>query len=700
MDACTDAYNVTDCLLEQILEASKETDTDIWDILSFVATLLIGFAALLFAILTIWQASAGPGHCKSSDAAIGNWADLTHYRWNYSELSRQAIAYTPVMTTAMFQHIADTKIKDMDEKPTPGLCRKLVNRILPKQKRHAQPLGTWLLFLRHTGFEHFTWFNCYQRKQTNVDYLPSEFQAAPAYLQADVILALAAASGCYMITLGPDVIYPLITGPKSQVRFRPDTPLGTVGSFEVFEYTQPDRELEEQTERANMYNLLQLPKEELLRWIRSNFCPVQQGRWPIQYADDGRDLVSRHEQVSEHIGDKDGMTLCQCSGMLQDIARQHDSQWLLCAEPLEQREVFPADRAEVEGILATTVIQGTLWSPDHSNENDLMECLGFGTWGKFLAKLNWIDGGHQVPTNTRYARHYNGTPPGDEPKHYQSWEHNENGTAADKGTSHHGRRRRDFSVADGDLSEWEIFALAFRLLITDSQTVKQHFFSLARQGRIEIRKIMAKQIQYVDEELFKDADTAACVTLETAIVSAALLRLKAHEKDILTVTQDVGGIKGGANAGSWSLRGGRASTDRTIRSILSMLQTADQREGDALAQLYRLLVRDVFPDCQPRQVDILIQALARLSLKRPAKTEWNGEAKSPIDFIMREKKPREEDRTTLSKKPAQEASELDRRCIRDLLIYRSLLFAYICLTTLDNSAILESGIGNHIVPFI
>ncbi|KAK6844073.1 hypothetical protein PG987_004933 [Apiospora arundinis] len=174
-------------------------------------------------------------------------------------------------------------------------------------------------------------------------------------------------------------------------------------------------------------------------------------------------------------------------------------------------------------------------------------------------------------------------------------------------------------------------------------------------------------------------------------------------------------VKGAStrDRGAWG--GGRASTDRTIRSILSMLHTADQQEGDALAQLYRLLVWDVFPDCQPRQVDVLIQALARLSLKRPAMTGWKATRKlygvgeetsseeelvSPIGFIMQEKDTLEEDVTAPPMDSAQEKSELDSRGIRDLLIYRSLLFAYICLTTLDNSDILESGIGNNIVPFI
>jgi len=53
MDNCSDAYNLTDCLLLAVLEAIK--DHNRWDVPTISVTSVIGVVALTFAAMTVIQ---------------------------------------------------------------------------------------------------------------------------------------------------------------------------------------------------------------------------------------------------------------------------------------------------------------------------------------------------------------------------------------------------------------------------------------------------------------------------------------------------------------------------------------------------------------------------------------------------------------------------------------------------------------------
>jgi len=738
MDACTDAYNLTDCLLGQVLDASKEHNK--WDIPSLAVTVIIGVVALIFAFATIWQASTGLGRRKSSGSAIGDWAAFTRHRWNLPELSREAIAYTPVITTTMLQHIAETGIKSqmastdlkMSRKWKIETCMKDTARscLNIKQSPGTRPFGTWLQFLKHTGMERFVWCNPYQVKQTNADYLPSGFQAAPAYMQLDVVIALAAAAGCYTMTIGPGESYPRITGASAVVRFRLGTSLGAVGSFESFESTESDRELERQLEDTGMNDILLW--DNPLEWLRSNFQETKEGNWPIQYNEKLHCHSDPNVESQIHGRHGEALSLCQCSGILRYLIRQHDSLWLLCALPFEQREAFPAERANVERTLATLVVQGSLWSTSSLYETDLIECLGYKSWENFSDQIEWI-------SNTEESKlASNSTKSGwtealNIPNGPQASPRLDKGVVPSESSESSKQRRHPRRQP---LSEWELFVLCFRLLVTDAQTVKKDFFRLPRHWRISIRRKITEQIKAIDKELDRYADTV-CIRIQTSIISAALMQLEPHEEDVMIIAKD---LREKASSYDRLLAAGRspgprALTDRTARNILAMLKIVNQDEGDSLIQLYYFFINIIFSGCSAQQVDVLMQSLFNLRLTNPSERIWkkhldthgNPQAfkrryKDPIDFVLKRQvstsrdpvaqNPAMRNRIVQNKAPqvltvedsagqnTTEQTLVEKDIIRELLIYRSVLFAFVCLTAIDNSAIFESSIRNHIIPFI
>lgn len=121
--------NTTDCLLRAVLHTlqqlqEKDANDDFnWDPLSFVVTVVIGVVALLFAATTIFQGvlTTSPGRRKCSYEAIGPWSALTRRRWNWSELRRDSIAYTPLITVNMLRNsLSIAQAMGLDE-PEPEL---------------------------------------------------------------------------------------------------------------------------------------------------------------------------------------------------------------------------------------------------------------------------------------------------------------------------------------------------------------------------------------------------------------------------------------------------------------------------------------------------------------------------------------------------------------------------------------------------
>lgn len=133
MDNCTNAYNLTDCLLLSILDAVQEPN--VWDAPTFSLTVVIGIVALIFAAMTVIQGLAGPGRRRCSRNAIGNWSQKTKYRLNYSQFRRESVAHTPLLTAGKI--LQKQEEEEEGEKGIKTITKKL-SELVPK----SHPLRT------------------------------------------------------------------------------------------------------------------------------------------------------------------------------------------------------------------------------------------------------------------------------------------------------------------------------------------------------------------------------------------------------------------------------------------------------------------------------------------------------------------------------------------------------------------------------
>jgi hypothetical protein len=161
MDSCADAYNLTDCLLQAVLEAVK--DHNRWDAPTLAVTAVIGIVALTFAAITVLQGvlSAGPGHRKCSQDTIGYWGKNTTRRWNWSEFRRDSFAHTPVITSSMIGVTAwRREMEDIGEIRRQKVdLDKAIEYTIWKQKKQTSTdfPATWLNLLKYIDMDDFVW---------------------------------------------------------------------------------------------------------------------------------------------------------------------------------------------------------------------------------------------------------------------------------------------------------------------------------------------------------------------------------------------------------------------------------------------------------------------------------------------------------------------------------------------------------------
>ncbi|KAK4447353.1 hypothetical protein QBC34DRAFT_132236 [Podospora aff. communis PSN243] len=229
---CAERENSTDCLLRLLVatinEQSISEDAKFdWDPITFAFTVVVGFFAALFALVTIYQATlaAGTGRRKCNRRAIGYWATKTKREWSWTELNRLSIATTPVL-----------RAKDVLEvlRQSEGSDTKFDTKGTESGSAGSRaPAATWLRFLNHTGLEGFA-RQCKQVEYTTADYLVSDLLAVPAYADLGFIVAAAAASGGHSYQNDWDPVmaaYPVIEGAEFQFNFRQHPTLGTIGVF-------------------------------------------------------------------------------------------------------------------------------------------------------------------------------------------------------------------------------------------------------------------------------------------------------------------------------------------------------------------------------------------------------------------------------------------------------------------------------------
>lgn len=101
VDSCSD-LNATEGLLitaSKILgELEKSNQETNWDPSTFSVTFVIGFVAVIFAVLTVCQAviAATPSkHCTKY--ALGPWASFSKKSVEFGQMRMQATAYTPII---------------------------------------------------------------------------------------------------------------------------------------------------------------------------------------------------------------------------------------------------------------------------------------------------------------------------------------------------------------------------------------------------------------------------------------------------------------------------------------------------------------------------------------------------------------------------------------------------------------------------
>jgi hypothetical protein len=634
MDACSDTTNLTDCLLQLVLDGVEEHNK--WDIPSFVVTLVIGAIALCFAAMTVIQGIAGPGRRRSSKNAIGLWSTKCRYSWNWTECRWDSVANTPVLRSSNFILIGPKPNEEPQYK-------------FGDKEKH---LASWLHLLEYVNIDNFIWkkFEKQARpastdyslsedqavtRSTLADYLPAEVQVVPAYIDIDTIVALSAIAGCYKAIIEPQLGYPIMIGKGIQIRFRRDPFLGVVASFENYQshsksldIRNPGSDLSLILTKSHMleteYGLLRSSSEPLKIANKDLTEPLItfRGELEIDFAEEG----SNSRNPCPHVGKN---KLCRCWTLFLELIRQHNFAWLLYEKEIVN-DIFPAKRAKVGRTLCTIALQGSYWSKDHVFEEWIFGKLKYpSTWADF-----W-----NMCTKSQHSN------PG----------------------------------------EWEIFALCLRFA-QDPDIAQNKFFSFPLSLRKRFREGITKEIERVDEKIMSVTKSGSrsshhtCTLVETYILTATLMTLEPFEESLMKLLYKQQDPAYFLNTGIQSKGGTR------VRNVLRLLRGTDVNNEESSFALYNIF-HQLF-DCWAGELKVLIDSLLHLASKGDQDAavveslHENTNIKQPIDIMSKENVPEIKD----------EGSEL--------LVYRAVLLSTLCLTALDNSDILDQGIGSQVVPFL
>lgn len=226
MATCPD--NSTECLLRAILDANSGVN---WNAINFACTAAVGILALGIALAAIFQGFliSGPGRFKASEAAIGTFSAKSRTKFNWRELRMRTTAYTPLINAhIMNQCLAEKMMSDSAQAP---------NKSKPAAPRvDAQKSGdyfvkypaTWLNLLNFLELDELA----FNTLPCQTDYLPSDFQSAPARITVEMLALFAGTAGCDKMEFVNG--YPQLTGPSLQVDIRQHAQIGPVASYELF----------------------------------------------------------------------------------------------------------------------------------------------------------------------------------------------------------------------------------------------------------------------------------------------------------------------------------------------------------------------------------------------------------------------------------------------------------------------------------
>ncbi|KAK0610795.1 hypothetical protein B0T14DRAFT_314164 [Immersiella caudata] len=366
---CAERENSTDCLLRLLLQTIEDqavTDDAKfdWDPVTFAFTVVIGFFAALFALVTIYQATlaAGPGRRKCNHRAIGYWATKTKREWSWNELNRLSIATTPVLRAKdVLEMVRESEGREemFDAKDTKAASSGSESR---------PPAATWLRFLNHAGLEGLA-RQCKYVEHTTADYLAGDLLAVPAYADIGFIVAAGAASGglSYRNDWDPTVaVYPAIRSAEFQFDFRQHPTLGTVGVFSRHgNAARPERN---PISNSMAIDQLRFTLECSLGELRYVKPPAYVSTTPQSLicrtvADGGKGLkdesLRHHPSLHDH--GSDGLP---CLDYPPRVADDHGLEWMMETEtPGYVPVIFPSrPTSRKASALAMLALNGGFWS--------------------------------------------------------------------------------------------------------------------------------------------------------------------------------------------------------------------------------------------------------------------------------------------------------------------------------------------------
>jgi hypothetical protein len=616
------------------LEAVK--DHNRWDVPTLAVTAVIGVVALAFAAMTVLQGvlSAGPGHRKCSQNAIGYWSKNTKRRWNWSLFRRDSFAYTPVLTSSVIG----------------GMCIEEYRGLWKHKKRTSTDSpATWLNLLKYIDMDDFVWDHFKMHtKRTAADYLPSEVQAVPAFIDVDTIVVLAAITGCDTLTIESEFGYPLITGATIQVHFRRDPFLGVVASFENYGIERSKKEeLQKKVEKPLWHRLLFGDTKNPQSSKKHEFFPAQWGM--LQYMSFGIPAISidihakalQHPVPCRHHFGHDQAKLLR-------LLERPSLSWLLYAIPMNLVEIFPAKSAMIEALLGTVVVQGAYWSKSHLAKQDLAAKLELD----FPYNGNWTEFWRQID-RVVYPE------------------------------------RREL------VSPWLLLAFCLEFTV-DVRVGQKGFRRLPQHWKGHFRDELRREVGDIDYRIDSSGIdiTKHCALAEMYIRSAALIDLAPFQKLLVrrqaneehSQTPVIKSKLGFETAGdllvaihTWA-EAEDVSPKETPRPFGQVFPRMTAGDLNLVYQSLSKLASQFDESIDPTQSSIspsVIDPIESVTEQHESiKSTWKGKY-GPIDFMMKQQNP-----------------------MQELLIYRAVLVALHCLIVLDNSDILESGIGKQIVPFL
>ncbi|KAI0812932.1 hypothetical protein GGR55DRAFT_703640 [Xylaria sp. FL0064] len=328
---CPEDANSTDCLLRVLLDflekKAKDNDEKFdWDPVTFGFTAPVGILAAVFGLISIIVATiaAGPGRRKSSALAIGEWSTLTSRKWDWSGLTWESTAATPLLTIAN------------------------VKEVLKRGAAKNNDNGN------NNNYNSGNILSLY----TLADYLPADILGAPACGEVGFIITAMTCAGDSFESASDRSSYPVIIGNGFQFDFREHPILGTVGAFSHHRPPksqglppQPPspRQMQHAEGKVDVSKLLRQPGQPRATVTETEINAIS--------------LSSpKHLLETVHGNCNNQNKLCSMKALFSR-GDDHHLLWLLVGEaPDFPPAIFPATAASERDLLSALALSSKFWS--------------------------------------------------------------------------------------------------------------------------------------------------------------------------------------------------------------------------------------------------------------------------------------------------------------------------------------------------